>query len=204
MSNQEDDNVRPLADLNVPTVRRENAAVDDQISSLESELADLREEVADLENERDTAEERADEAEQLLEKFHDAQRDEQLARIRAANEEVDDEDEVDISALEDASVDQLETVADLLEVTAGETVEVSNEGADLSQVDDGEKSLEEELAEKADEFGLGQAYRKMVNGESPAATYQADSDDEPPEAGLARGADGDIPMEDIVSTIQGE
>lgn len=199
MSNpEENDNVHSLADLNVATVRRENEAVAEQIDSLEAEVEELRKEKSDLEDDLDEEESRANEAEKLLKEFAENQRKEQLARIRSANEAVDDEEEVDLSTLEEASVDQLETVADMLEAAAGTETTVGNDPADLDTVEGGEKTLEDELAEKADEFGLGRSYRRVLGDDEEA---EAAADEAPPEAGLERGAGGDIPMDDIVATL---
>lgn len=200
--------IHQLADLNVATVRRDNAAVDELISGLESEAAELRKEKEDLEAAVDSEKERADTAEELIKKFHDSRREEELARIREANEAVDEDDRVDIAALEEASVDQLETVADLLEVTAGTSAEVSNDEPDLGTVEGGEKTLEDELAEKAEGWGLGRSYQRLVNGEIPTGeSHESDdvstmADAQPPAAGFSRGANGDVPIDDIMETLE--
>lgn len=208
----EEDDTPLLADLRVATIRRENDGVDEELSRLEDEVADLKDQVDDLETERDEEAERAEKAEKLLSKLRDAEREDQLNRIREANEAVDDGDEVDLSTLEEASVDQLETVADLLE-QASETTEVSNKGTspDLSQVDGGEPSFEDELAEVAEQWGLSRKYEQAKNDEfaSPGDNFgdgKASSIPQTaqnlPDAGYSRGPNGDVPMEDIMDALK--
>lgn len=157
-----------LADLNVSTVRRENDAVDERISELESEADDLRGEVADLEAENDRLEKENDQARELLSRLQDSQRNEQLQRIKEANERVDPDQEIDLETLEDASVDHLATVADMLEVAAdkADSGSISNTenrpdvgGTNPEEDDD----LESALEEMAQDMGLTRPWEKAKN-----------------------------------------
>lgn len=170
MSNQNDpdpDQFPKLADLNVDKVRAENDHVDNRIAELEGQVSDLQSDKATLEEEKADLEEKKNATEQLLADFREDQREEQMNRIRSANEAVSDEDEVDLSTLEDASVDQLTTVADMLEkATAATGGQPSNANrrpnlndANPNAGDDGVDEMKQQIAQ---EEGLGGLYEKAT------------------------------------------
>lgn len=163
MTDPNEDDVRDLADLNVAAIRAGNDHVDDRMSEMESQISDLEQQIATLEDEKEDLEADKEAAESLLADFRDTQRDEQLRRIRQANEAVGADEEIDLDTLEDASVDQLETVAEMLE-SATATTQVSNRdstpdisGIDSSAVDDDVEGRKAQLAEKE---GLARLYEK--------------------------------------------
>ena len=182
-----------LADLRVSTIRRENDRVDEEFEQLESQVDDLETDVDDLETELEDERDRADAAEKLLAEFRDSEREELLARIREANETVDDDEEVDLSALEDASVDQLETIAEMIENVAGTQPEVSNRGGpDLGQVDDGSQTAEDVLDEVAADFGLSRKWEQTKNGDfsTPSDDHGVDVATDLPDGGISRAGLG--------------
>lgn len=164
-----------LADLNVDKVRAENDHVDNRIAELESQVEDLQSEKATLEEEKADLAEEKEATEQLLADFRESQREEQLNRIREANELVADEDEVDISSLEDASVDQLVTVADMLEQVTAAAAESIQSNSQPSNADrrpnlggadpDPDNDIQSAKQQVANESGLGALYQKATNDE---------------------------------------
>lgn len=170
MTNDPDPDQFPkLADLNVDKVRAENDHVDNRIAELEAQVADLQSEKASLEEEKASLEDEKEATEQLLADFRESQRDEQLNRIRQANQVVADEDEVDLSTLEDASVDQLTTVADMLEkaTQATSTGQPSNANRrpNLNNADPATAADDDLKAQIAAEEGLGSLYEQAKNGD---------------------------------------
>lgn len=163
------DDTPKLADLNVRTVRRENDNVDEAMAELEDQLDDLETEVAEKDATIDTLEDEKEQAQTLLAKFEEGQRKEQLDRIREANEKVDADDEVDLSTLEDANVDTLSSVADMVEraAEAATTEGVSNtdDEPDLGGVDPNDDDTDAALAEAASAMGLSKSYEKLQNDE---------------------------------------
>lgn len=164
----DNDEVLELADLNVDYVRSSNDHVDNRMTELEDQISELEQQVATLESEKEDLAEEKEATEELLAEFQEDQRQKQLNRIKEANDAVAPDEEVDLSTLEDASVDQLETVADMIEAAAG-SAEVSNTDAspDLSNVDsnDGSDDLEEAMAEVAQEEGLYGMYKDLHTDE---------------------------------------
>lgn len=176
MTNDPDsDSVRDLADLHVDTVRRENDHVDDRMAELESQVSELETTVSTLESEKADIEEDKEAAKELLAEFRDTQRDEQLTRIKQANEAVSPDNEVDLSTLEDASVDQLQTVAEIVEAAAGsQTVSNTDRSPEFSGVDDGTPdadAIEQRKMQVANDEGLMGLYEKAKSGD-----FEADHD----------------------------
>lgn len=166
-----DDDTPPLLeDLNLRTVRAKNHQVDEAMEELEEANDKLRDEIAEKKATIEQLEDEAEAAKKLLEQFRDNQKASYLERIEQANQLVDDEDEADLSALEEATPDVLEVVADRMEKLAEEASSdggVSNAGSgpDLSDVDnsDLDGNVEDEMAEVAKELGLAKSYEKMKN-----------------------------------------
>ena len=157
-----------LADLHIDTIRRENDHVDQRLAELEDEIDDLESEVSTLEDEKADLSEEVTAKEQLIADFRDGQREKQLNRIREANEAVAEETEVDLSTLEDASVDQLETVAEMLENASGNGVSNTDRTPEVSDPEGGSggpSGLEERKAEIAAEEGLAKLYADAKSGE---------------------------------------
>lgn len=171
MTDNDPETVRDLADLNVDFVRAENSHVDSRMETLESQISELEQQVASLEGEKDDLATEKEATEKLLAKFRDAQREKQLNRIQEANAAVDADEEVDISTLEEADVDQLETVANLLESAAGSSG-VSNSGnaPDLSGVEgDDSPDLQSQMAEVANDAGLGSMFQEVAGTDDSGA-----------------------------------
>lgn len=167
-----DDDTQYLEDLNVRHIRAENDEVDEAMADLEAKVDDLESEVEDKEAQIAELEEENEAYESLVADFREKRREEYLDRIRAANEAVAAEDEVDLSAFEDADPDTLKAVAEqverLAEAAGADTV--SNEKPDLSNADpdDGfDEDLEEAKVRIAEENGFGDAYRRIQEGELP-------------------------------------
>lgn len=154
-----------LSDLNVQTVRQENASVDDRISELESDIEELEDEVGEKADRIEDLEEEKNTAEKLLTQLRDSEREKHLARIREANEQVTDDEEVDLSAFDDADPDQLATVADMVEQAAGAEADVSNtgEGPDISDVEGADDDLGDALDKAAENWGLSSSWEKAKN-----------------------------------------
>lgn len=194
----EDDDIHDLADLNVSAVRAGNEHVDDRMSELESKISDLEQQVASLEDEKEEIEQEREAAEKLLADFRDSRREEQLDRIRQANEAVGADEEVDLSTLEDASVDQLETVAEMLEsASTSEEVSNSDRTPDLSNLDGGSSDggIEETKAQVAAENGLGRLYERAKND---------DFDIDHTEAGSVTGGNGTQELLDAIEATHGD
>ena len=182
-----DDDHPKLADLHIDTIRRENDHVDTRLAELESEISELESDIDYLEDEVDEVEADKEAAEKLLADFHEGQRKKQLNRIQEANEAVSEDTEVDLSTLEDASADQLETVADMLEAASGATVDNSDNKPDVAGTApdvDGADDLEARKAELAQEGGLAGMYKSVKEG-----NVTVDHDAMGADTGQATGAD---------------
>ena len=181
-----DDDHPKLADLHIDTIRRENDHVDTRLAELESEISELESDKEDLKDEVAEVEADKEAAEKLLADFHEGQRKKQLNRIQEANEAVSEDTEVDLSTLEDASADQLETVADMLEAASGATVDNSDNKPDVAGTapDTGADDLESRKAELAQEGGLAGMYKSVKEG-----NVTVDHDAMGADTGQATGAD---------------
>lgn len=167
-----DDETQYLEDLNVRHIRAENDEVDEAMADLEAKVDDLESEVDDKEAQIADLEEEKEAYESLVADFRESRREEYLDRIRAANEAVSADDEVDLTAFEDADPDTLRAVAEQVErlAEAAGADSVGNEKPDLSNADPGDdfdEDLEEAKARIADENGFGDAYRRIQEGELP-------------------------------------
>lgn len=208
MEDNGNDNETPyLADLHVSTVRRENDHVDDEISSLEDEVSSLQDEVAALKSERDGLEDEKEAAEELLEEFSKSQREAQLQRIRAANEQVDTDDEIDLEALEDADADQLEVVAEMLEnaAEAAGTESVSNTGSkpNVSGVEREADDIESKKDEVAKRMGLAKSRDRMKNGDTQRPEGIVAGDAAKNGSVVGSGRQGDVSARDLLEEIAG-
>lgn len=197
MTDKDPDQFPKLADLNVDKVRAENDHVDNRIAELESKVSNLQSEVATLEDEKSSLEDKKEAAEQLLAEFHDSQREEQLARIREANEAVAPEDEVDLEPLEEASVDQLTTVANMVEkaaAAAGQTQPTNaNRRPELSNADpQSNGDIDDLKAQAAKKAGLGELYEKAQNDAFTANHQQ-----------IGDGVSNDLSAADIEAALNG-
>lgn len=167
----EDDDTQYLEDLNVRHIRAENDEVDETMSDLEAEVERLEAEVDDKEETISDLRDEKETYEELVSDFREGQRNEYLDRIREANEAVSEDDEVDLSAFEDADPDTLRAVAEQVErlAEAANAGSVSNDKPDLSDVspdDDEIDDLEAAKREAAKEAGLLDAYERIQNGET--------------------------------------
>lgn len=158
-----------LADLHLDTVRAENDHVDQRFAELQEEVRELEDEVATLEDEKEDLREEKEAAEELLDDLKEGQRQKQLNRIKEANEAVSEDTEVDLSTLEDASVDQLETVAEMLESAAGtDAVSNTDRAPDVGGADPDGTGGADELADRkaklAEQTGLSSLYEQAQEG----------------------------------------
>lgn len=171
MTDPADDHVHELADLHIDTIRRENDHVDQRLEELEAEITSLESDVDQLESEKADIAEEKEAAEELLGDLREGQRKKQLNRIKEANAAVSEDNEVDLSTLEDASVEQLETVAQMVEGAAGAAgVSNTDRTPDVGGATpegtggDGPSDLEQRKAAVADEHGLASLYAQATEG----------------------------------------
>lgn len=167
------DNSVQLDTLSATFIRENNDQVDEAISGLEDQVASLQDEraslkatIEDKDDRIDALTEEKETAEQLLETFRESQRDDHLSRIRAANDQLSESDQVDLASLEDASPDQLATVADFAEKLAGQASQsgVANQSEpDLSSVE-GDGDLDAQLKQAAADIGMADAFEKARSG----------------------------------------
>lgn len=163
-----DDDNPLLEDLNVRTIRAKNNGVDEELTAKEEKIEDLRSEIAEKEQKVESLKSEKETATELLKQFRDNQKGDHLDRIKQANAVVDDDEEVDLSGLEEADVGVLETVADRMEKLAEAAsnsggVSNANNTPDLSNVDssDVDGNPHDEMAEVADDLNMGEAYQKL-------------------------------------------